>query len=117
MEGKKFNIDIDHSGEAFFAMDFAVSFNQLKFTLDFTQTIQRIDPLPDRMKQSFSIKHKTILMDPMVAKNLAKVLLDMVERYEAKFGKLKAPKTKKKKSKKSKTKSDTDVASGNVYIG
>ncbi len=113
MENKKFNIDIDHSTDGFFSMDFSVSFNQLKFTIDFTQTIQRIDPLPNEMKQTFSIKHRTILMDPVIAKNLSKVLTDMVEKYEKKFGKIKTVKVKKKRVKKTNNENKTK----NIYIG
>ncbi len=111
MENKKINIDIDHSENGFFSMDFSVSFNQMKFTLDFTQTIQRIDPLPNGMKQTFSIKHKTILMDPVIAKNLASVLNEMVTKYESKFGKIKEPKKKSKKKKSEESKRS------NIYIG
>ncbi len=114
MENKKFNIDIDHSGDGFFSMDFSVSFNQMKFTLDFTQTIQRIDPLPDGMKQTFSIKHRTILMDPVIAKNLANVLNEMVSKYESKFGKIKEPKKIVKRKAKKK---NEETKRGNIYIG
>ncbi len=117
MENKKINIDVDHSDPGFFAMDFSVSFNQMKFTLDYTKTIQRVDPLPNEMKQSFSIKHRTILMDPLIAKNLARILNEMVEKYEKKFGKIKIPKSMKKKTKKIKAGKVEKFPGGNVYIG
>jgi len=118
MENKKINIDVDHTDPGFFAMDFAVSFNQMKFTLDFTKTIQRVDPLPGEMKQSFSIKHRTILMDPLVVKNLSRILSEMVEKYEKKFGKIKVSKFKaKSKKKRSKSNEIERFSGGNVYIG
>jgi hypothetical protein len=109
---KKVNINIDHSEPAFFSDSVTVSHNPQKFILDFTQTTPRFDVIIDERQQSFAIKHKTIMLDPVVAKNFVEVLKENVARFEKNFGKIRMPEARKEKSE------AADVSDGKYsYIG
>lgn len=93
---KKININVDHSEPSFFSDSVTVSHNPQKFIFDFTQTTPRFDLIVDQRQQSFTIKHKTIMLDPVVAKSLMEVLKENIKRFEKNFGKINVPKMKKR---------------------
>ncbi|MBU5574971.1 MAG: DUF3467 domain-containing protein [Candidatus Aenigmatarchaeota archaeon] len=99
--GETINISSDHSEQAFFADRIVISHGINKFVLDFTQSIPRFDQVGSELKQTIVIKHKTIIMDPAVAKNLLFVLEENIKKYEKNFGKIEIiNKNKKKENKK-----------------
>ncbi|MEM5792840.1 MAG: DUF3467 domain-containing protein [Candidatus Aenigmatarchaeota archaeon] len=97
MQGKrKINVNIDHTEPAFFSDYLVVSHSPNKFILDFVQVTPRFDKIGDDMQQSLVMKHKTIMVDPPVAKNIMETLKDNIEKYEKNFGKIKYEKIKTK---------------------
>jgi len=108
---EKVNIHVDPGEEAFFTDTVTVSHTQAKFVIDFSQTTPRFDYIGDSHQQVFVIKHRVVIMDPVVAKNFLNILKENIKKYEKKFGKIETPKKKKK---------EKDVASspeGTRYIG
>ena len=95
-EKRRVNVNIDHSNLGFFTDNVAISHNPLKFIFDFTQVTPRFDRIGPEMQQSFAVKHNTIIMDPIMAKNILEILKDNLEKYEKKFGKIKMTKMKNK---------------------
>jgi len=63
--------------------------------VDFAQITPRFDVIFNQRQQSFTIKHKTIILDPIVAKSFLNALDENIKRYEKRFGKIKLPKMKK----------------------
>ncbi|QQG39404.1 MAG: DUF3467 domain-containing protein [Candidatus Aenigmatarchaeota archaeon] len=113
MEQRKVNVTVDHTEPAFFADTLTVTHGQEKFILDFTQAVPRFDTIGEERHQTINIKHKTLVLDPKVAKSILNVLKENLERYEQRFGQIKTPKPKKAK-KTSEKQAPSNVAS---YIG
>lgn len=111
MDEPKVNISVDHSEPAFFSDTITISHTKDKVILDFTQTTPRFDQVGGERHQSFVIKHKTIITDPVFAKDVLRVLKDNVDKYEKQFGEIKMPKREK-------VKKEPEVKSGSAsYIG
>jgi len=96
-EKRKINVNIDHREPAFFSDYLVVSHSPSKFILDFVQVTPRFDRIGDDMQQSIVMKHKTIMVDPQVAKNILEILDDNIKKYEKNFGKIKVEKIKIKR--------------------
>ncbi len=94
---QKLDVSIDHSEPGFFSDSITVSHNPHKFVFDFTQTIPRFDSILNERKQSLTIKHKTIIMDPVVAKDFLRVLKENIKKFEKNFGKIEVKKPVKSK--------------------
>ncbi len=103
---QKMEVSIDHSEPGFFSDGVTVSHNPNKFVIDFTQTIPRFDSIGPTRKQSLTIKHKTIIIDPIVAKDFLNVLRDNLKKYEKNIGKIEVRRIKKQKVVVSKAKDD-----------
>ena len=116
MTEQKMNVSADHTEPAFFADSLSVSHSQSKFVFDFTQTTPRFDQSGEERHQSLTIKHKTLLLDPVFAKDVFRVLKDNLENYEKQFGQIKVPKQPKIKSIK-KTEEAATTAEYTNYIG
>lgn len=104
---KGVGVSLDHSEPAFFTDNATVSHSANKFVIDFSQTTPRFDSFENNFQQAFVIKHKTLVMDPQLAKILLDVLQQNVGRYEKTFGKIKILKEKKTKEKLEKAESTT----------
>ena len=114
MDKKKINVNIDFGEHVFFTDNVTVVHNPSKFVLDFTQSVPRFDSIGSQQQQSVAIKHRTILMDPVLAKMFLDVLKDNVKKYEKQHGKINVAK-KKKSKKKSIVKDSAETSSR--YIG
>lgn len=110
---EKMNVNIDHSGAVFFSDAVVVSHGPNKFVMDFSQTTPRFDFIVGQRQQSLVIKHKTVILDPQIAKDFFNVLKSNIEKYEKSFGKIKPPKPKKQE--RAASKADANEASR--YIG
>ncbi len=111
---RKVNVRVNHSDEAFFTDNVTVFHNPTKFVVDFCQTVPRFDNFEGRMEQTFTVNHKTIIMDPMFAKILLKTLETNVSNYEKNFGMIKVKKKREKKV--TRTEAETQAPSTR-YIG
>lgn len=81
--------DKDKDKEAFFADSFSILFNPSKFAFDFKQNVPKIEPSKDDRKHKNVVWHQPILLDPVLAKKLSKVLSENVRKFEEKFGEIK----------------------------
>lgn len=93
-EKRTINVNVDYSEPAFFADTITITHNPQKFIMDFVQVTPRFDRLGDEMQQSLAVKHKTIIMDPAMAKNIIEILKDNVSTFEKNFGTIKVEKKK-----------------------
>jgi hypothetical protein len=96
---KRVDVKIDHGEQAFFTDNVTVLHSPSKFIIDFSQTVPRIDSIDGKMRQTFTIKHDTVIMDPPFAKMLLDILKKNVKAFEKKFGSVKLPKKMAKKKK------------------
>lgn len=94
------NVSIDHSEPGFFSDTVVISHTPQKFVVDFSQVTPRFDIIGNQKQQSLAIKHKTVILDPVVAKDFFNILKDNIKKYEKQFGTIKLPKNKKTKTKK-----------------
>ncbi len=112
---EKMNVSVDHSEPGFFSDNVAVSHTPMKFVVDFAQITPRFDSVGGQRQQSLAIKHKTIILDPQVAKDFLNVLKENLGKYEKNFGSIKVPKAEKKSAKIEKSVIEADASSR--YIG
>lgn len=108
-EAKK--ISADHSQPAFFADALTVSHTEDKFVIDFTQTTPRFDQVGGDRHESFTIKHRTVMTDPQLAKVVLNVLQENVEKYEEEHGEIEVPDKQPEEPK------EEDVTTTTNYIG
>jgi hypothetical protein len=106
-ENKKINMNIV-DGNEFFAHEMSINFNPTQFTLDFRSITPRTDP---RSKEApvISLKHNVVMVDPWHAKEILRVLTNVIAKYEEKFGKIEQPKAMKKYMKEAKKKQKESV--------
>ncbi len=98
-EEKKPSMHVDYSGYAFFCDAITVVHNPSKFVFDFKQTVPLIDQGEEQGRISFVTRHKSIIMDPYLAKELMFILKNNIEKYEKQFGEIKLKKAQKAKGK------------------
>ena len=89
-ENKKLNMSID-DGKEFFAHEMSINFNPTQFVFDFRSVTPRIDPRT-REGPVVALKHNIVLADPWHAKEILRVLTNVVKKYEEEFGEIKKPK-------------------------
>ncbi len=105
MAQKKISYSID-DGEAFFANEVTVNFNQQQFVLDFKQITPRFDPRSNEAPV-LRIKHSPIILSPAHLKQFSEILQKAIQDYEKKIEEIKLPdKTEKLKKKDSEINSD-----------
>jgi hypothetical protein len=109
MDDKKkgVGVSLDHTEPAFFTDNVTVSHSANKFVIDYSQTTPRFDNFEDKHQQTFVIKHKTMVLDPQLAKIFLDILGQNVDRFEKSYGKIKIQKQKKEKEKIEKVESTT----------
>ncbi len=107
MKKKPMNFVID-DGKAFFAHETSINFNPHQFTLDFKQMTPRIDPRSQEAV-TMHMEHNVVMLDPFHAKNLAKFLMQTVEKYEAEFEEIKKPEVTRRVEKKLKKTGDVET--------
>ena len=95
-EKRRINVNLDHSEPGFYADTVTISHNPSKFILDFVQVTPRFDRVGPEMQQSLAVKHKTIIVEPLMAKNVLGILKNNMEKYEKNFGEVKIKKRKVK---------------------
>jgi len=96
-EKQNINVNMDHSNPAFFSDGISLFNRKDKFFIDFRQTSPRIDIVGEKQHYSHAVKHSTIVLDPIIAKALFKLLKDSIGKYEKQFGKIDLPKQEKTK--------------------
>lgn len=89
MAEKKYSLAVS-DGMDFFANEVSINFNPTQFIFDFKSVTPRVD-LRSREAPVISIKHNCVLLDPYHAKNLHKMLGDVIKKYEKNFVKIKKP--------------------------
>jgi len=94
MAEKRLNVNIDYGDPGFFVDSVTISHNPSKFIFDFVQVTPRFDKIGPEMQQSLAVKHKTLVMDPIMAKNILEILRDNLDKYEKNFGEIKIQKRK-----------------------
>ncbi|MFH1630630.1 MAG: DUF3467 domain-containing protein [Candidatus Aenigmatarchaeota archaeon] len=114
---RKINVNIDH-GETFFVNSISIINDPSKFFIDFRQTTPRTDHLDGKEQVSIVIKHRTVGMDPVLAKDFLRILKENVEGYEKQFGEIKMPKPPKNVGKQKKNVSSKTTSTDHQrYIG
>ncbi len=78
----------DKDEEGFFSDSFSVLFNPHKFVFDFKQSIPKVQSSGEGNKVESVVWHKPIVMDPVLAKKILKVLEKNLGKYEDKFGEI-----------------------------
>ena len=87
---KKLNVSINEGNE-FFAHEMSINFNPTQFVFDFRCITPRID-IRTRDAPVLNIKHDIIIVEPWHAKEILRVLTNVIENYEKQFGKIEKPK-------------------------
>ncbi|QQG38505.1 MAG: DUF3467 domain-containing protein [Candidatus Woesearchaeota archaeon] len=113
MVERKINIGINHGREAFYANGVSISLHKSTFTLDFRQTVQKVDDIADKPQTTFFTSHNTLIIEPQMAKGFLDILKQSIENYEKQFGKIKV----EKKPKKSAEVEDVKLIKSDNYIG
>ena len=116
-EKKQINMGID-DGKEFFAHETSVHFNPTQFIFDFRSVTPRVDPRT-RETPYISLKHNVVLVDPWHAKELIRIMTNVIENYEKQFGKIDKPKAMKKHEKnvKKQKKVDAEKTQTPSYMG
>lgn len=91
-EKRRINVNVDHSEAVFFTDNVTVWHSPQKFILDFMQASPRFDQIGEESQQTIAVKHKTLMMDPTMAKVFLGVLKENLEKYEKNIGKISVPK-------------------------
>ena len=107
MDEKKVNVNIN-DGSEFFAHEMSANFNPTQFVIDFRCVTPRID-LRTRENAVLNIRHNVVLVEPWHAKEIHRVLGNVIEAYEKQFGKVEKPKAIKEMEKKKKTSEKTET--------
>jgi len=114
---RKINVNIDH-GESFFVNSISIINDPSKFFIDFRQTTPRTDHIEGKEHVSIVVKHRTVALDPILAKDFLRILKENVEGFEKQFGEIKVPKMPKNMKQQKKNVSKTTVSSDHErYIG
>jgi len=93
---KTVKVNIDNGGPAFFSDSITVFHNSMKFVLDFQQITPRFTRIGgEEATQNMYVKHNTILLDPVVAKDLLNILKENIKKYEKSFNKINIQERKK----------------------
>ena len=115
MENKKqLEVRIDHGKEAFYSNAISVIHSPAKFIINFKQTTPRLDTVGNQKKQVIAVHHKSIILDPDMAKIFLNILRENIGNYEKKFGKIELP---KKQVNKGETVSQVVENDAQSYIG
>ncbi|MBW2995941.1 DUF3467 domain-containing protein [Candidatus Woesearchaeota archaeon] len=116
-EKKQINMGID-DGKEFFAHEMSLNFNPTQFIFDFRCVTPRTDP---RTKEApyVSMKHNVVMVEPWHAKEILRVLSNVVNKYEEKYGKIEQPKAVKKhlKEAQKQQKETTEETKAPSYLG
>ncbi len=99
-EKKQINMGIS-DGNEFFAHEMSVNFSPTQFILDFRCITPRVDSRT-RDGPFVALKHNVVLVDPWHAKEMLRVIDNVIQRYEQEFGKITKPKAVQKYEKKAK---------------
>jgi len=102
----------EKESEGFFSDSFSVLFNPHKFVFDFKQSTPKVSTSQDGRKVESVVWHRPIVMDPVLAKKILRILEKNVEKYEDKFGEIEI--IEKEKNEKE---VEADDAEEPTYIG
>jgi len=115
-EKKSVNMSID-DGKEFFAHEMSLNFNPTQFTFDFRCITPRVDPRT-REGPFLALKHNVVMVDPWHAKEILRVLTNVIKRYEEEFGEIEKPKAVKAYEKKAKKlQQDVEKTEAPSYMG
>ena len=111
------SLSIDHSEDGFFSDGFTITHGPSKFIIDFTQSVPKFDMVEGTMRRTVNIKHKTVILDPEMAKSLVGSFSKNMKRFENKFRKIKLNTKVKKNPSVKKIKKRLASKSNTSYIG
>lgn len=92
MTKQDITFNVDNTNKSFFADNISVLHNPNQFILDFKNNSPRLDQVQGEVKVTIKVDHNTVVVNPVMAKELIKVLTDSLEKYEKQFGEVKVPK-------------------------
>lgn len=92
-EERQLNFEMDHTKEAFYTNDFAITVHPHKeILIDFRQTLPRTDVLPNgNVVNSVAVKHNPIVMQPTLLKMVVMLLNEELAKLEKTVGEIKLP--------------------------
>ena len=115
-EEKKINLGID-DGKEFFAHEMSINFNPTQFILDFRCITPRVDPR-SREAPFIAMKHNVVMVEPWHAKEILRVMTNVIKRYEEEFGAIEKPKSVQEYEKKAKhKKQEPEKTQAPSYMG
>ncbi len=91
---REIKVEIENGGPSFFSDTVTVSHNPKKFVIDFQQSTPRFSKVGNELNHQMFISHRTIIIDPEIAKDFARILSENIKRYEEKFGEINLSKKK-----------------------
>ena len=103
MDQKQVKANNHPEKEVMWVNEFTVAHSPEKVIIDFRQILSQFLPNNEPL---MNIAHKTVILDPFLAKNFLEALKDNISKYEEKFGEIKEPESMiiaKKEQKKSET--------------
>ena len=83
------NMNIDEGGASFFAHEFSVEINPTQATLDFKNISSRTDLRSVAGKKHFKMVHNVISVEPLLLKEIGRMVNELVKKYEEKLGEIK----------------------------
>ncbi len=115
MTERKINFSISE-GEASFAHETSINFGPTQFILDFKTVTPRMD-VRAQQGQVLAVKHNVVMMEPYGTKEFARMLSDMVKKYEKEFGGIVKPAAVAKFEKKAKNRKERKDDAPLAYLG
>ena len=114
---KKLNVSIN-DGDEFFAHELSLNYNPTQLVFDFRCVTPRTD-VRSRDGAVLNIKHNIVLVEPWHAKEIQRVLKNVIDNYEKQFGKIEKPKSVKKfeKNQQKMNKAETTKTQAPSYMG
>jgi len=101
-EKKQINMSID-DGNEFYAHELSINFNPMQFTFDFKCITPRVDARSHE-SPTIKVRHNVVMVDPYHAKQILKLLRDVIKNYEEQYGVIEKPSALKAFEKKAKEK-------------
>ena len=83
------NLNIDEGSASFFAHEFSVEINPTQATLDFKNVSSRTDQRSLSGKKHFKMVHNVISVEPLLLKEMSRILNEIIKKYEEKLGEIK----------------------------
>jgi len=110
---RKLNVIPELKDEIFLTNQVDMRFYPDMFKIEFKQVNQQVDRINEEKHLSLIINRRTIGLTPMMMKQLAGIINNVLVNYEKQHGEIKMPKAVKKR----KTSATTKKSKNSAYIG